>query len=64
MVPSEKFPVAVRPTIVPLGREGSGGLIVIEVRVGAVTVIEAVPETPDCVAVIVAVPTMVAVSSP
>jgi hypothetical protein len=64
VVPSEKFPVAVRSTVVALGRDGFGGLIVIEVRVAAVTVIDVVPETPVWVAVIVAVPTRVAVTSP
>jgi hypothetical protein len=64
VVPSEKFPVAVRFTVVPLGREGFGGLIVIEVRVAAVAVIDVVPETPVWVAVTVAVPTPIAVTSP
>jgi hypothetical protein len=46
VVPSEKTPVAVSCTLVPLAIEGFGGVIVIDVRVAAVTVTVVDPDTP------------------
>ena len=46
VVPSEKVPIAVSDFVVPLAREGFGGVIVIEVRTAGVTVTVVVPDTP------------------
>jgi hypothetical protein len=46
VVPSEKTPVAVSCTLVPLAIEGFGGVIVIDARVAAVTVTVVDPDTP------------------
>ena len=61
---SEKTPVAVRCTEVPLAMEGPGGVTAIEVRTAEVTVTVVAPDTPAWVAVIVAVPTPVPVTRP
>jgi hypothetical protein len=46
IVPSEKFPVAVRFTVVPLAIEELGGFTVIEVTIADVTVTVVEPVTP------------------
>jgi hypothetical protein len=45
-VPSEKNPVAVSCSLVPLAIEESGGVIVIEVSAAGVTFTVAVPDCP------------------
>ena len=45
VVPSEKFPVAISCSLVPLAIEELGGVIVIEVRTADVTVRVVVPDT-------------------
>jgi hypothetical protein len=50
--------------LVPLAIEGFDGVTVIEVRTAAVTVTVVDPETPACVAVMVAVPTPVPCTRP
>ena len=64
MVPSEKFPVAVSCSLVPLASERFGGVIVIPVSTAAVTVTVVLPDTPSRVAVIVALPIPVPVTRP
>jgi hypothetical protein len=64
VVPSEKVPVAIRFTVVPLGSDGFGGVIVIEVRTAGVTATTLEPVTPAWVAVMVALPMLSAVTSP
>ena len=64
MVPSEKFPVAVSCSLVPLESEGFVGVTVIEVSTAAVTVTVVLPDTPSRVAVIVALPIPVPVTRP
>ena len=64
MVPSEKFPVAVSCSLVPLESEGFVGVAVIEVSTAAVTVTVVLPDTPSRVAVIVALPIPVPVTRP
>jgi hypothetical protein len=63
-LPSEKVPVAVSSTVVPLAIEGPVGATTIEVRTAGVTVTEVVPDTPAWVAVMVALPTAVPVTRP
>jgi hypothetical protein len=46
VVPSEKLPVAVTCTVVPLAIEEPGGVTVIDVSVAAVTVTVVAPDTP------------------
>ena len=55
-MPSEKFPVAISCSLVPLGIEELGGVIVIEVRVTGSTATVVDPDTPSKVAVMVALP--------
>ena len=47
VLPSEKVPVAVSDFVVPLAREGFGGVIEIEVKTAWVTVIVVAPDTPN-----------------
>jgi hypothetical protein len=63
-LPSEKFPIAVSCKLVPLAKEKLGGVMSIEVRIGGVVVTPVDPETPPRVAVMVAFPTPVPVTSP
>jgi hypothetical protein len=46
VIPSEKVPVAVSCTLVPLAIEGLVGVTTIEVRTAGVTVAVVVPDTP------------------
>jgi hypothetical protein len=64
VVPSEKSPVAMSCSLVPVAIEELGGVIVIAVSAAAVTVMLVVPDTPASVAVIVALPTPVPVTRP
>ena len=64
VLPSEKVPVAVSCTVVPLAIGGFGGVIVIDVSVAGVTVTVVVPDTPARPAVIVAPPTPLPVTRP
>ena len=63
-MPSEKFPVAVSCSLVPLESEGFVGVTVIPVSTAAVTVTVVLPDTPSRVAVIVALPIPVPVTRP
>src|SRR5215471_6245610 len=63
VVPSLKLQVAVSCSVVPLALEGSG-VIVIEVRVAALTVTVVEPWMPLKVAVIGVLPTLTPVTSP
>jgi hypothetical protein len=62
--PSEKVPVAVSCTLVPLAIEGFTGLIVIDWRIAAVTVRLVEPVIVACAALMVVLPTLLAVASP
>ena len=64
MVPSEKVPVAVRCSGLRWAMEGFVGVTTIEVRTAEVTVTVVAPDTPAKVALIVALPTPLPVTSP
>ena len=64
MVPSEKVPIAVRCSKLCWAMEGLVGVTAIEVRTAEVTVTAVAPDTPAKVALIIALPTAVPVTTP